>query len=105
MTCEFCRKTQAEGWTDVTCEGIQYVDECPRPVDRVPKLSLGNIPLWELFGTMAPFLQNGMGGYNSHAVEQSLNLYVDPDVRPEAMDRILALIEAHKEVMDQRRQK
>ncbi len=44
-----------------------------------------------------------MGGYNYHAIEFIFNLHVDPDVRGEAMDRLLVIIHEHAKVMEQKR--
>lgn len=52
---------------------------------------------------IAPGLSNGMGGYNYHAIEFIFNLHVDPDVRGEAMDRLLVIIHEHAKVMEQKR--
>lgn len=105
FTCDICQQTQKDGFTKIKCAGIEHVEECRQPEkNRVPKLDRRNIPLWNLFAFhIAPGLANGMGGYSYQAIEFIFNLHVDPDIRGEAMDRILIIIHEHRAAAEAKR--
>ena len=94
MECWLCIRSQQDGfYTAVTCKGVEHVNECPRPTDKIPKLSEDNRRFWILFQKILPGLNTGFGGFDYQAIESVFNiLQVNCGQRPILLDRCLIVI-------------
>lgn len=100
--CEVCIDYyQAEGLTKIKCPGIQFVDECPgSPNGKVPKLSPDNYKFtrW-FFEKIFPYMQNGMGGFSSGAIERAFNTFeISKEIRPYLYDSCTIMVTTFRQV-------
>lgn len=99
MTCDICRRSQKDGFYNaVKCKGLEYVDECPRPDDRIPKLSEENHWFKRLFDKMLPGLIDPSGSFLFDAIGFVFDIYQVPEgQRPILFDKCLIVISAIQE--------
>ena len=115
MECWKCRKQQADGFLkEFKCAGIEHVDQCSRPTDKVPKRSDENRRFWHLFKKIEPGLvkhkiqlgvQKGSLAmfktveFDYSAIDHVFNNYRIPTgQRPILYDKCIAVIEVIREV-------
>lgn len=98
MTCGMCRRAQQDFDNITPCDGIEFVDECPRDADKVPKLDQENEGFWFLMLRILPGLSNGFGGFDYNAIINVFNIYEVPQgQRPILHDKCLIVMRAISE--------
>ena len=99
MTCEFCRRTQDDGFRTEKCAGIDFVERCPR--GEIPKLLLVNKDFTFLLFRILPGLIDGMGGFKYESIQVIMEEYdVPKGMRPIIFDKCIVVIAAIKEMRD-----
>jgi len=102
--CSICRSAQKDGWVAEKCQGIEYVDKCPR--GNVPKLLDENREFWALFEKILPGLCNGKGGFDYRAIDIVFDSYRTPRaIRHIHFDKCLIVIEAIQKIREEERNK
>lgn len=98
MDCGTCRRSQRDGFINITCEGIDYVEKCKRPTDAIPKLSDRIRRSWAFAEKYLPGVVRPDGGFDFSGLMSAMDLAgVPKGQRPILYDRCLVVIEALRE--------
>ncbi len=97
MECGICKRSQKDGFYNLKCKGLEYVEKCPRPHDPIPILSEENEKFWKLFDRIRSGLMGDGGFFNYGAIETVFRAWgVKDGQRPILLDRCLVVIEVIK---------
>ena len=103
MTCSHCLLTQKSNDTDISCDGIDHVDNCPRNI--VPKLSYDNMKFWPFFEKIHLSIISH-DRYNCSVIKDIIEVYGIPIYQASIFyDRCLIVIEEVEEVRKRQREK
>lgn len=94
QTCYACKRSQKAGWIKkIDCRGIDYVDECKHPTEKIPKLSEDNRKFWNLFIKILPGLCRFDNSFSYNSIDSVFRTWgVKEGQRPVLLDRCLIVI-------------
>jgi len=94
MECWLCIRSQKDGfYKEVDCKGIDYVEECPRPTDKVHKFPEECRRFRFLFNRMVPGLFRSDGNFDFGAIDSVFDAWkVSAGQRTILHDQVLAII-------------
>jgi hypothetical protein len=103
MDCSHCLLTQKNNDTIIRCDGIDYVDPCPRNI--VPKLTRDNMKFWLFFEKIHLSIISH-NSYNCSVIKDIIDIYgIHRSQSPIFYDRCLIVINEVEEIRKRQREK